>query len=228
MQPTYLPWLGYFALMDSVDQFILLDSVEFSKQSWHQRNRVKTSIGPTWLTVPVLKKHASKQLIVDTKISTTARFPQSHINTIRQAYGKAPYFETYGIELIKLLSGKHANLCDLNICLIDWIALSLGIKTPCQRSSSMEFIGVKSRRVVKICQQTGAERYVSPPGASDYLDESLFEASGISLSYFNYEHPIYPQRYGNFEPYLSVVDLLMNVGPDSLQIIRSGNRELQD
>ena len=129
MQPTYIPWIGYFALMESVDVFIILDSVQFSKRSWQQRNQIKTESGAKWLTVPVISKGKKDQLISDVKIDYSNKFPESHINMIKQNYIKSKFFSNYSEELFNILRKKHKNLSSLSIDFILLIRDLLNIKT---------------------------------------------------------------------------------------------------
>jgi len=223
MQPTYLPWIGYFDLIDQADIFVLYDDVDFSKQSWQQRNRIKTSAGVQWLTVPVLTKGRSGQRICDVQINPRSNDLAKHIKTIEQAYSKATFQKTYMGELTALLSGTYVFLADLNIVLIQWFCEKLGIKTPLVRSSELNLEGTRVERLISLCRTVHGTRYLSTPGSKVYIDENnLFEQNQINLVYHRFTHPVYRQLHGEFVPYLSVLDLLLNEGELSLAIIRSG------
>jgi hypothetical protein len=225
MQPTFLPWVGYFALMDSVDEFVFLDDVQFDKRSWQQRNRIKTANGPLWLTVPVRTKGLYHQLIKDVKIDLENRdFPHNHIRSIQHNYSKAPWFDTMSSTVLDILAGPHESLCDLNIALTLHIKEQLGIGTATCRSSAFGADTKKTGRLAEICQKLGAGLYVSPPGSRSYLDAELglFAGLGIEVRYFEYEHPVYRQQFAEFQSHMSALDLLFNEGPGSMNIIRSG------
>ena len=223
MQPTYLPWLGYFGLMKSVDLFILLDSVQFSRRSWQQRNQIKTASGPIWLTVPVLSKGKRHQLITEVEIDLSRDFPQSHQKALELNYKKAPYFDAYMPQLLSVLGADNRNLSDLTIGLIICLRDALGIATSMRRSSEFEAVGANAELLASICEEVGATEYISPPGSKDYLEKSdAFAKRGIPLGYFNFTHPEYPQQLGDFVPSMSVVDLLFNCGSASLQFIEKG------
>lgn len=223
MQPTYLPWIGYFGLMKSVDLFILLDSVQFTRRSWQQRNQIKTANGPIWLTVPVLSKGKRDQLITEVEIDRSRDFPQSHQKALELNYKKAPHFDAYAPQLLSLLGTDNRYLTDLTIGLIAWIRDALGITTPIRRSSEFEQAGTKADLLASLCDQVGASEYISPPGSKDYLDESdAFARRGMPLRYFNFTHPEYSQRFGDFLPHMSVIDLLFNCGPESMLLIEKG------
>ena len=223
MQPTYLPWLGYFGLMKSVDLFILLDSVQFTRRSWQQRNQIKSAKDSIWLTVPVLSKGKRDQLISEVEIDQSRDFPQGHQRALELNYKKAPHFDAYMPQLQNLLGADNRYLSNLNIDLINYLRDALGITTPMRRASEFEAVGTKADLLASLCEQVGATEYISPPGSKDYLDQSdAFAKLGIPLRYFNFMHPEYPQRFGDFLPYMSVVDLLFNCGSESMQVIEKG------
>ncbi len=222
MQPTYLPWIGYFDLMDQCDLFIFLDSVQFDKRSWQQRNRIKSQKGEEPLTVPVFSKGKFDQKINEVEIDHTSRFSDKHLKTIQHAYAKAPFFNEYFEDLSKIFSKKQPLLVDLNISLIIWFKEKIGIKTKLVRSSQIGGNGSKVELLVSLCKEVGATHYISPPGSKNYIDENnLFISNGITLSYHSYQHPQYAQLHGDFLPYMSILDLLFNEGSNTLSIIRS-------
>lgn len=223
MQPTYLPWIGYFDLIDQADIFVFLDSVQFNRRSWQQRNRVKGHDQVLWLTVPVLSKGRRDQRILAVEIDQSAGFPEKHLRTISYLYEKAPFFDNHFGQLSAILRKAHHRLADLNIEVIRWLCSELGITTDLMTSSSLAVDGTKVDLLVSICQTLGAQRYISAEGSRGYIEENnLFEAKGIELVYHAYSHPEHTQLHGPFVPYMSVLDLLFNEGPRSLSIIRTG------
>lgn len=225
MQPTYLPWLGYLGLMDAVDLFIILDTVQFDKRSWQQRNKIKTANGPLWLSVPVFNKGRREQLIRDVEIDFTQDFPRSHLKTLEMNYRKSAYFETISPDIFEILSAKKKNLAELNIDLIFWIREVLGITTPIRFASEFDLDGTKADLLASLCEKVGASEYVSPPGSKGYLDESdAFIRRNIPLFYYDFRHPEYPQRYGQFLSNMSVIDLLFNCGAASISIIKNASK----
>jgi hypothetical protein len=223
MQPTYLPWSGYFGLIEYVDEFVLLDTVQFAKRSWQQRNQIKAANGPMWLTVPVISKGLQNQKICDVKIDTARDFPNSHIRSIELNFSKAPYFNEYAPSLIKLLETGYDKLSTLTLELITWLCQSLEITTPLILASQLDAEGARAELLASICQKIRASTYMSPPGSKIYLDDSnALENRNIDLSYFKYEHPSYPQLYGDFIPNMSIIDLLFNSGPESKSTLLSG------
>ena len=223
MQPTYLPWIGYFSLMDQVDCFVLLDSVQFDKRSWQQRNRIKTTAGETMLTLPVKTKNRSDQKINEVRIDNSRGMLLKHLRAIEFNYRKSLYFDRYWPHLQTIFKETYDYLFTLNTRLIDFFREELAIKTRMLCSSQLACTGKRSLLLLNLCRAVGARQYVSPPGSRAYIEEDdAFNGSGLSLSYHQYEHPVYRQLHGDFIPYLSTLDLLMNEGPDSLDIIRSG------
>lgn len=230
MQPTYLPWPGYFDLMDQSDIFVFLDSVQFDKRSWQQRNRIKCSTGEQMLTVPVFSKGQFYQNICEVRIDHSSNFIESHIKAIQINYARSRYFSRYFNEIAGILRKKHILLCDLNIEIILWIKEVFGLRAKILRSSSLNIQGNKVALLADICKSLGVSHYLSPRGSLDYISQNnFFDEYGIQLSYQNYEPAFYHQLFGEFIPYLSTLDMLLNEGEQSLAIIRAGrklNKEL--
>jgi hypothetical protein len=226
MQPTYLPWIGYFGMMHRVDVFVLLDSVQFERRSWQQRNRINTAGGPLVLTVPVITAGRGRQKIVDVEIDTSRRFEIKHLMSMSRGYAKSPYYGCYLEELTTIYDRGYRYIAELNIALIEWIRRKLCISVQIERSSRIAAGGKRIELLVNICKALNATHYLSPPGSRVYLNgDPSFAENGIALSYHDFEHPAYRQPYSPFAPYLSAVDLLFNEGPDSLSIIQTGYRE---
>lgn len=216
MQPTFLPWAGYFGLMDYVDEFVFLDHVAFDKRSWQQRNQIRCGDKSQWLTVPV---NATQGQTIDT--ITIASNLCKMARSITANYVNTPYYFDYGRPVVNIIGQDHKYLCSLNFQIIEYFVRVLGIKTRLSCSSQIGAVGSKSELLANICRIKGATEYVSPPGSKDYLDPSAFDTP---VNYFEYNHPVYRQK-GEFIPYLSVLDLLCNEGPESMDIIRRGYEE---
>jgi len=225
MQPTYLPWLGYFGLMDRVDTFVYLDSVQFARRSWQQRNRIKSARGEAMLTIPVAKAGLRHQKIAEVEILYGPEFPRRHIDILTECYRRAAFFDAYAPTLYGILQAGHRKLADLTIAICEWLAQVFSISVRRIRASTINNAGAKADLLVFLCRQLGATRYISPLGSHDYLAGSdAFTKAGIELCYHGYEHPTYPQLYEPFLPFMAAIDLLFNVGPDGLAVIRSGQR----
>lgn len=225
MQPTYLPWIGYFDLMEQGDVFVFLDSVQLNRRSWQQRNRVKGPSGEQMLTVPVLSKGLRDQKISETRIDPASDFARKHLAAVRANYARAPYFSAVFPGLESALTAGYEALADLNIALIVWLAERLGIRRKMLRSSALEAAGAKTDLLVSVCGAVKADRYLSARSSMEYIEPERFSERGIGLAYHAYEHPVYPQLHGEFLPYLSALDLLFNAdGPRALEIMRSGRR----
>lgn len=226
-QPTFLPWSGWYDLVEQVDFLILLDDVAFSKHSWQQRNRIRTVDGLSYMTVPVQTAGRLGQRICDTRIVSKA-FVRRISRTVAQNYRRAAYFDRYYPEFCAVLdrSAASGSLSDLNCGLIEWLAVQLGVATPSVRSSQLGVGGKRGAHVAMLCEHMGASRYVSPAGAEDYLieDRAEFDRRSISVEIHVYEHPVYRQCFKPFEPFASALDLLLNEGDGAGAILRSGRR----
>ncbi len=225
-QPTYLPWLGYFDLLDQTDKFVFLDSVQFEKRSWQQRNRIKTPTGLQWLTVPVISRGKREQRIADAEIGT--EFWRDHLRSIAMNYRRAPFFDRYYGALSDLMRSvaSSSNLATLTISLVRWFAEVMEIRTPTLRSSELPVQGKRTDLLAEICGSLGATSYLSPLGSAEYLVNELpiMMEQKIEVAFQHYQHPVYQQLFPPFQPYASALDLLFNEGENALAIIRSGRR----
>ena len=217
-QPQYLPWLGYFSKLDAADVFVIYDDTQYKHDEWQNRNRIKTPHGVQWLTVPV--HHSQGELVRDIRIDNLKPWPRKHANALTTNYGRSPFCEQYAGGLAAVYTMEWERLAELSITLIELVCSHLGIDTPMVRSSELGYDGRSTDALISICKAVGADTYLSGPGGHDYLETERFEAEGISLTFHDFEHPVYEQTYGEFEPYLSAIDLLFNRGPESLSIIR--------
>jgi hypothetical protein len=218
--------MGYFDLVDQVDLFVVLDSVQFEKQSWQQRNRIKAPGGLQWLTVPVHFRGRLGQSIKDVEIRQN-EFWRNHVRAIELAYRRCPFFERYFPQLADLLQGASAGLLlELNFSLLRWLLEVLEIRTPTVAASSLGQGGKRTELLANICQELGATEYISPLGAAGYLlpQQNILQVRGIQISFQNYEHPTYRQAFPPFEPFASVIDLLFNEGEKSPEILRGGRK----
>jgi hypothetical protein len=224
MQPTYLPWVGYFDLMDQSDTFVFYDTVQFEKQSWQQRNRIKTAQGPQWLTVPVYQSLGQRIDAVRTNNATPWR--HKHWMALVTNYSRAPFWGQYGPMFKAVYDEAWESLAELNIRLITDIAQALGVASKTVRASSlMAFGGHKEEPLVSLCSHLGATTYLSPIGAKAYLtSDDLFRRQGVALEFHTYEHPVWPQQFGAFVPHVSAIDLLLHCGPRAAELLRSGRR----
>jgi hypothetical protein len=219
LQPGYLPWLGFFDQMLRSDVFIYYDDVQFDKHGWRNRNRIKSTEGPLWLTVPVRTGGRHGQRISETEIDNRLPWARKHIAAIAQNYARAPYVHNYLPQLETLLRQQWQLLADLDIALVALMCEWFGIRRTVVRSSQLGIDGDRNERLLNICRYYGADRYLSGNAAQDYLDIGLFKRAGVKVEWQNYRHPVYPQLHGEFVPYLSALDLLLNMGDESLSIL---------
>jgi len=227
MQPTYLPWCGYFDLIDRVSTFIFLDTVQFNKRSWQQRNRIRSKEGLIWLTVPVKVKGRYHQLIKDVEISDSL-FYRKHLKTIELNYKKAPFFYKYFEQFIWLFNQEFTSLLELNISLIKLITRLLNINnTNFLMASDLGIIGKKrGEYLAELCHIVQGKNYLTPVGSLPYLmkDKIYFSNKNIQIFIHNYSHPVYQQVFQPFIPYMSIIDLLFNEGHKALSILKSGRK----
>ena len=216
LQPSYIPWRGYFHQIFLADVFVFYDDVQYDKDGWRNRNRIKTPNGTQWLTIPVVTTGVveNKTAIKDIKIDQTKNWSRKHWASICQAYSKAPFFKQYADELQRYFSDNYDHLADLTIDLTINLAKLLGnFETKFIRSSSIEGVsGVKTERLLNILTKIGANHYISGPSAKDYLDERLLRNNGIELEYVKYEYREYPQLYPPYDGQVSILDLLFMAG----------------
>ena len=225
LQPSYLPWLGFFEQMSRSDKFVLLDDVQYTRRDWRNRNRIRVKESWVWLTVPVQQKRRFSQSLLETRIDNSVSWRRKHLETLRQHYCKAPFFEKYFPRCQQVYEKDWTFLFDLCLETINLIKEEMGIETPLLRSSEMKPGGEKTERLVSICRELGATHYLSGESGSNYIAEEDFSSQGIALEYQNYEHPVYPQRYTGFVPHLSAIDLLFNCGEQSLGILKQDETE---
>lgn len=226
MQPTFLPWLGYFALLDAVDAFVFLDDVQLSRQSWQTRNRVLGPDGPLTLSLPVARR-PSRPSIAEARLAAEPARLRALVRTLGASLARAPH----GPETMELVERAFAaagdSLLELNVGLIEAVAGLVGIDTARVRASELDATAAdRSGRLLAICRRLGAREYLSPIGALDYLDGAdPFAGTEVRLRFARYEHPRYAQPGGRFESHLSALDALARVGPEAfLALVRSGVR----
>ncbi|MBB1127105.1 WbqC family protein [Thiospirillum jenense] len=215
LQSNYIPWKGYFDLIHDADLFVFYDDLQFTKNDWRNRNKIKTQNGCEWLTIPVGANE--KRLICEVEIKDSA-WQIKHWKSIHQCYGKSDYFLNYkDIFEHVYLEQRWASLSVLNQYLICLISNNiLNIKTEFKDSREYDLSGKKLDRLLELVVKTGATRYISGPAAKDYIDPARFVDAGIDLVWKEYSgYPEYPQRFPPFEHGVSILDLLFNVGPDA-------------
>ncbi len=224
-QPQYLPWLGYFDKIDKSDAFVFLDDVQFKKNEWQNRNKIKISNGWQWLTVPVLYKFT--QSISEVLINNGVNWRRKHFTALVTNYGKTRHFDKYIDFLKNTYNQNWEYLTGLNIYIIEYLIKVLGIKTTLFRASKLKSTGKGTRHLVDICKRLGADTYLSGIGGRNYLELKDFEAEKIKVIFQDFHHPVYRQLYeknSGFQLNMSIVDLLFNCGEDSLGILRGGCR----
>jgi hypothetical protein len=222
LQPSYIPWRGYFHQIQKADTFIFYDDVQYDDRGWRNRNRVKTEQGTRWLTIPVFSQgvQVTHTPIRDVRISWDRPWARKHRETIRHSYVRAPHFARYAPLLDDFYSRQGDNLADFTIELTVALAWELGLtRTRFLRSSSLAVDGTKTDRLVALLAAVGADHYISGPSARSYIDEEKVAAAGVALEYMRYDYPEYEQLYPPYDPFVSVLDLLFMKGPEAGEFV---------
>jgi len=228
-QPNFLPWPGYFYKIAKSDIFVLLDNVQYSKNSFINRNKIKTPQGELWLTVPVESKGLSNALIKDVYISNRINWRKKHLQTLEMSYKRAKFFNQIYDKIDKIYyETDWNNLCMLNISLLKLTLDELGLKRQLIRASELNVEEKSTQLLINIVKKLEGQTYLSGYGGREYQEEHLFREAGITLQYYDFKSPVYPQLWEDFIPKLSIIDLLFNCGPERLDILLGkGNCDCQ-
>ena len=222
-QSNYIPWKGYFDIINSVDEFILYDDRQYTRRDWRNRNRIKTEHGTRWLTIPVQVKGRFTQRIDETLVDDPG-WASRHWRVIEQAYSRAQHFKAYrdAVEAMYLEASGSRLLSDVNRRFLEGVCSLLGIGTRLSWSTDYEAAGDRTERLVSLCRSAGASVYLSGPSARAYIEESCFETAGVKLVYADYSgYPEYPQLNGKFEHGVTILDLVFNAGPQARAYMKS-------
>lgn len=218
-QPQYLPWLGYFDKILRADVFVLLDNVQFKKNEWQNRNKIKTAQGWQWLTVPVLYKFP--QLIYEVAVNQAVPWQHKHRQAIITNYRKARYFNYLEEFFEEIFATKWDSISGLNIAALRRLAEVLGIETPVFVASELgQFPEHPDERLIKITKHFDGDTYLAGSGGREYMDLGRYKRHNVDVIFQEYKHPLYNQLFGEFEPYMSVIDLILNHGDESLRILK--------
>lgn len=221
LQPNYIPWKGVFDLIDQVDTFVFYDDVQYTKRDWRNRNKIRTSNGETWLSVPVNSSRGD--LICDVKINNESDWQKKHYQSIKTNYSKAPFFSESLYILDEIyINRKWDSLNELNIYTTKLIASHLGIECKWVKSSDLNIQGSKDgEKIIKICKELGCDYFINGPASKEFMNEELFKKENIILNYIEYLYPEYKQLHEPFNHYVTVLDLIFCCGPDSINKIRN-------
>jgi WbqC-like protein len=227
LQPSYIPWRGYFDQINRADLFIFYDDVQYDKRGWRNRNQIKTPKGKQWLTIPVNSRGAQTENIPihQIRIAWDSSWSQNHLKAIQHSYAKAPHFSRYTALFENFYQRHDEFLADFTIDFTIALARELGNEhTRFLRSSELAGIdGQKTDRLIQILQVVDATHYISGPSARDYIEKEKFDSAGIRLEYMEYNYPEYPQLYPPFDPHVSILDLLFMTGPEAPNYIFEGS-----
>ncbi len=229
LQPGFVPWLGYFDLLDWCDVFVILDHVQFTDRDWRTRNKILTGTGPQWINVPVRKQYpegVSTRLPIDRiEIAVDARWRDKHLELLRHAYGRAPYYDWLFPQWKSVITDTTMPLVDFLQQTTHILSNALGLNKKVISSRSLNISSNKAQLIIDLCVALGATEYLSGPAAMDYLDATAFENLGIDLQFQNYQCMPYQQMHdAPFISHLSVLDLLFMSGPDAVHVLREGHQ----
>jgi hypothetical protein len=223
-QPVYLPWLGLFHKIALSDAYCYFDDVQYQRQEWNNRNRIKGSNGVFWITVPVMSKSRFNRKISDIEIDNAVNWCKKHLKSIESCYKKAPFFNQYYDFFHDCYNRQWTHLSELNEYMLKWFLDILNIKVKYYRMSDMGLSGNKDGLVLDACKKINADMHIFGEQGRNYVDSKIFEREGIKIYFQKYRNPFYFQLHGRFEPNLSIVDLLFNVGADkAMDVIMRGN-----
>jgi hypothetical protein len=217
-QPQYLPWLGYLDKIDKADVFVILDNVQFKKNEWQNRNRIKTAQGCQWITVPVLYRFPEK--INEVRINNKANWSRKHLQAFITNYSNSTYFGNYKSFFEDIFSRSWERLVDINIEIIKFLISALDLKTKLVIASDLKLREEPTERLIDICKTLNGNKYLAGKDGNKYMNLELFDKEGIEVIFQDFKHPVYNQLFGKFEPYMSAIDLLFNCGDNSLEILR--------
>ena len=223
-QPAYLPWIGLFHKIAIANAYVYLDNIQFEKNSFINRNKIKTANGPIWLTVPILLKGHMSKTIKEMKINNIVNWQTKHLKSIEMNYKSTSYFNQYIGFFRDCYKREWTHLSDLNEYMLKWFLNILNIKVKYYKMSEIGFEGRKSDLVLDMCKKLSADLYIFGALGRDYVKEENFTREDIKIYFQNYNHPVYQQLYVGFISHLSIVDLLFNVGAErALDVIMQGN-----
>jgi hypothetical protein len=224
IQSNYIPWKGYFDAINAADEVILYDDMQYTKNDWRNRNKIKTAQGTQWISIPIDVKGKLNQKINESKVSNRHfGWRKAHWKALQLSYSNAPYFNSYkSIFEMLYLQNDEVYLSKINYSFIKSICEILGIETTIRWSSEFKLIEGRNERLVALCGQTKATDYIIGPSAKSYVNEKLFAAEGINIHWLDYSgYPEYKQLYGIFVHEVSIIDLIFNEGPNAKNYLKS-------
>lgn len=225
-QPQYMPWLGFLDKIARSDAFVILDLVQYKPREFQNRNKIRTSRGPIWLSVPAVTKGLGRQKIFEVKIDNSENWQDKHWQGICSCYSRAPFFKEHCGFFEDVYAKPWGKLLDLNVHIMKYLLQAFEINTALYFESSVGTTSASTERIIELCKKMKADVYLSGAGGKVYLKESRFVEEGIKLEYQAFNHPVYGQLFAkspdDFIPYMSAIDLLFNAGPKSGAILKGG------
>lgn len=227
-QPVYLPWCGLIHKIAVSDAYVVFDTVQYLKEDWNSRNKIKTSKGPLWLTVPVYTYGKIDIKLQDLQIDNKRNWKKKHLRSIEYNYSKTLYYDKYISFFRELYSMDWVYLAELNDYILRFILKDLNIHVDILYGHDLDLTGKKSDLVLDMCKKVKPDIFLFGALGKNYANADSFHNEGIAIDFQSYNHPVYPQKYGPFEPYMTVFDLMFNCGEKSYEILMSGNISKQE
>tara|TARA_R100001163_G_C5050254_1_gene187137 strand:+ start:128 stop:859 length:732 start_codon:yes stop_codon:yes gene_type:complete len=223
-QPEFFPWLGFISKARMGDVYYILDTVQFMKEHWHSRNKIRKKDGWLWISTPVLQSKSKLLMWPEARIDNSKNWKRKQLNSIRMCYSRAEYFEDIFSELEEIYSKDYEYLIDFSEEIIKYAFKKFDINIPIYRTSKLiengkDISGKKSDLIIKMCKSAGARTFVFGQDGKTYIEKDKFDNENINYVFQKFSHPKYNQRYEGFESHMSFIDLLFNYGPKSKEML---------
>jgi|TARA_B100000287_G_C20485336_1_gene722826 hypothetical protein len=223
-QPEFFPWLGFISKARMGDVYYILDTVQFMKEHWHSRNKIRKKDGWIWISTPVLQSKSKLLMWPEARIDNSKNWKRKQLNSIRMCYSRAKYFEEIFTELEEIYSKDYEYLIDFSEEIIRYAFKKFDINIPVYRTSKLiengkDISGKKSDLIIKMCKSANAKTFVFGQDGKTYIEKDKFDNENINYVFQKFSHPEYKQRYEGFESHMSFIDLLFNYGPKSKEML---------
>ena len=228
-QPEYFPWLGFIAKAQLADIYYLVDTVQYMKEHWHSRNKIRKKDGWLWINTPVLQSKSKILMWPEAKIDNTKPWKRKQLSSIQMCYSRAKHYKQIYTELEEIYSKDYEYLIDFNEQIIKYAFKKFNITTPVYKTSELikkghDISGAKTDLILNMCKAANAKTFIFGQDGKTYIEEDKFKQAGVEYKFQNFKHPVYQQRYPGFESNMSFIDLLFNYGDESIKIIENENK----
>ena len=224
-QPEYFPWLGFVAKAQLADVYYIVDTVQYVKEHWHSRNKIRKKDGWLWINTPVLQSKSKILMWPEAKIDNTKPWKRKQLSSIQMCYSRTKYYKEIYAELEEIYSKDYEYLIDFNEQIIKYAFKKFNINIPVYKTSELikeghDISGIKTDLILNMCKAANAKTFIFGQDGKTYIEEDKFKQSGVEYKFQNFKHPVYKQRHPEFESHMSFIDLLFNYGPNSIEILK--------